>query len=120
MSGPVTITTHKVQISDALAEIYQQAGIIWSQQNDSLAVSWHLSEQLMTYITNFWNKAVGNAVSAITNLTTCLICKVVEPAIDCRFYREPKDGMPQPPDGANNYFRGRTISERLVAPLACT
>jgi DNA (cytosine-5)-methyltransferase 1 len=41
---------------------------------------------------------------------------VADGSIDCRYHREPGDGMPVPPRGADKYFSGRPISEELVAP----
>ncbi|MEO8971071.1 MAG: hypothetical protein ABI406_05645 [Ktedonobacteraceae bacterium] len=99
-----------------LEEIYHLANVKWSEQAEGEFISWQLPEQLVQLLTNFWNNAIGNAVSAITNLTTCLVCKGVEPSVDCRYHREPREGMPQPPDGPDNYFSGRTISEKVVAP----
>lgn len=116
MSGPVTISTHRNQIQHALEEVYDLANVKWSERADNKNTHWQIPEHLIELLTEFWNKTVGNAASAITNLTTCIVCKVVEPSVDCRYHREPREGMPQPPDGPDNYFSGRTISEKLVAP----
>ena len=116
MSGPVTISTHRNQIQHALEEVYHLADVKWSERADDKNAYWQIPEHLIELLTEFWNKAVGNAASAITNLTTCIVCKIVEPSVDCRYHREPREGMPQPPTGPDNYFSGRTISEKLVAP----
>lgn len=116
MPGPVTITSHREQLNYALDEVYNEANAKYIEQTEGKAVTWMLSEILISLIDQFWNKACGNAESAITNLTTCLISKAVEPDVDCRYHREPKNSMPQPPSGPHNYFSGRTISEQIVAP----
>lgn len=116
MSGPVTITTHRERLHRILDDIYEDANAKYIEQHEYNTVSWNLSEYLLSFIDQFWNKALGNAESAITNLTTCLICKAVEPEIDCRYHREPRNSMPEPPSGSTHYFSGRTISEGIVAP----
>lgn len=116
MSVPVTIGTHKEQINHALDDLYDEANSKHVKMVEGEQPQWTLPKELINFIDHFWRKALGNAESAITNLTTCLACKVVEPAIDCRYHREPGNGMPEPPDGRNNYFSGRTISEDIVAP----
>lgn len=116
MPGPVSIGTHKEQINHALDDLYHEANSKHVKLIEGEQSQWTLPQELISYIDQFWQKALGNAESAITNLTTCLVCKFVEPAIDCRYHREPKKGMPQPPGGQNNYFSGRTISEDIVAP----
>ena len=116
MPGPVTIATHKEQINHALDDLYYEANSKHVKLVDGERPQWTLPKDLIDFIDQFWQKAQGNAESAITNLITCLACKSVEPAIDCRYHRKPGKGMPQPPDGQNNYFSGRTISEDIVAP----
>ncbi len=116
MAGPVTISTHKQQIRDALDELYQQASSKYAEKTEEQTSVWNLPIALLTLLDQFWGKGSGRAESAITNLTTCLVAKVVEPDIDCRYHREPKNTMPSPPDGPTHYFAGRTISEQLVAP----
>lgn len=116
MSGPVTIATHREQINHALDDLYLEASSKHVKLIEGEQPQWTLPEELISFIDQFWQKALGNAESAITNLTTCLACKFVEPAIDCRYHREPGNGMPQPPDGRSNYFSGRTISEDILAP----
>lgn len=116
MSGPVTIGTHKEQITHALDDLYYGAKSKYVNLIEGEQSQWTLPKDLINLIDQFWNKALGNAQSAITNLTTCLICKSIEPTIDCRYHREPKEGMPYPPGGQINYFSGRTISEDVVAP----
>ena len=116
MSVPVTIRTHKEQINHALDNLYDEANSKHIKLVEGEQPQWVLPKGLINFIDQFWEKAVGKAESAITNLTTCLACKHVEPAIDCRYHREPRNGMPQPADGRNNYFSGRTISEEVVAP----
>ncbi len=116
MPGPVTIGTHKEQINNALDDLYYEANSKQAKLVEGEQFQWTLPKELINLIDQFWNKALGNAESAITNLTTCLICKSIEPTIDCRYHREPRNGMPQPSSGPNNYFSGRTISEQIVAP----
>jgi DNA (cytosine-5)-methyltransferase 1 len=116
MSGPVTIGTHKEQINHTLDNLYYEANSKHARLVEGELFQWILPQELISFIDQFWQKAPGNAESAITNLTTCLVCKLVEPAIDCRYHREPGNGMLQPPGGQNNYFSGRTISEDVVAP----
>lgn len=116
MPGPVTIASHKKQLNHVLDEIYDEANSKYIEQAKGKTIIWMLSENLISLIDQFWNKARGNADSAITNLTTCLISKAVEPDVDCRYHRQPKKPMPQPPSGSHNYFSGRTISEQIVAP----
>src|SRR5438132_786576 len=116
MSAPVTIATHRRQIQETLDELYQVANLRWREQTEAEHIDWKLPEELLSLTDAFWEQALGRAVTAITNLTTCLISKVVEPDIDCRYHREPGDGMPEQPGGANNYFSGRVISEKIVVP----
>jgi len=116
MSAPVTIRTHKEQINQALDDRYDEANSKHIKLVEGELPQWVLPGELISFIEQFWEKAVGKAESAITNLTTCLACKSVEPAIDCRYHREPRKGMPEPPDGRNNYFSGRTISEEIIVP----
>jgi DNA (cytosine-5)-methyltransferase 1 len=55
------------------------------------------------------------AKSGFVNIVTCLAAKIVDPTIDCRYYREPGGGMPEPPRGPDKYFVGRPISEEIIA-----
>lgn len=116
MSAPVTIGTHRQEIIVTLDKLYEIANTKWQEYNDNQHTQWELSEDLIELLEGFWRKAPGRANSAITNLTTCIVSKVVEPVIDCRYHREPGDGMPEAPMGANCYFSGRGISEKIVAP----
>jgi len=116
MTSPVTASTHRNEINNALDKRYQEADQKHAQQRDGEAVNWSLSAELIRLIDTFWDKALGKEETAITNLTTCLLAKSVEPNIDCRYHRPPKFQMPQPPSGHSNYFSGREISEQLTAP----
>lgn len=69
-----------------------------------------------------FNSKIDKATSAFTNIVTCLAMKVCDNSIDVRYHRKPgekdKSGgiMPPPPSGENDWFSGRSISEKIVAP----
>jgi DNA (cytosine-5)-methyltransferase 1 len=116
MPGPVVKGTHDEQIQNTLDELYDKGNIKQIQQAEGEQIHWTLPEELLHLVDQFWSKAVGNADTAITNLTTCLACKSIEPEVDCRYHRPPRKGMPEVPNGSNNYFGGRTISEQIIYP----
>lgn len=58
---------------------------------------------------------IENARTAFTNIVTCLVCKAVDNNVDPRYHRKPGNGMPEPPSG-RDFFSGRSISEKVVAP----
>src|SRR5438067_699198 len=45
-----------------------------------------------------------SAATGFVNIVTCLTAKTTDPSIDCRYHREPGDGMPAPPGGKAKYF----------------
>lgn len=49
-------------------------------------------------------------------MLTCLVAKACDPDIDPRFHRKPSAEMPNPPSGNDNWFSGRSISERIIYP----
>ncbi len=102
MSVPVTISSHRNHISRTLEEIYHLANIKWSEQVEGKLLPGRFQNSLFNSSPISGITLQEMLVSAITNLTTCLVCKAVEPSIDCRYHREPGKGMPQPPDGPNN------------------
>lgn len=116
MSAPVTTGTHRQEIVAVLDALYEIANTKWQEYNENQHLQWELSEDLIELLENFWQKAPGRADSAITNLITCLVSKAAESTIDCRYHRKPGEGMPEAPTGANCYFSGRGISEKIVAP----
>lgn len=75
----------------------------------------NLTVELSEYIKSFSLKT-QNATSALTNLITCLICNATDNEIDPRYHRKPSQEMPKPESGENNWFSGRSISERVIYP----
>lgn len=82
----------------------------------------NLSEELVESIITFSNK-IDQAKSAFTNIITCLISKAVSSNVDCRYHRDPSEAstndverMPLPPSGREDWFSGRTISEKVIYP----
>lgn len=116
MPAPVVKGTHDGQLEAALNTLYDKVNSKHMKQAEGELTQWTLPEELLHLVDQFWHKAIGNAQSAITNLITCLVCKSIEPEVDCRYHRAPGKGMPQPPSGPNNYFSGRAISEKVVVP----
>lgn len=113
----VTIKSHRRQIESALDEIYQISQGKWITHTKGEEVSWVLDNALIKTLDEFWSKATdNNSTTIVTNLTTCLVSKAVESNTDVRYHRPPKKGMPAPPNGGENYFSGRTLSEKIVAP----
>lgn len=113
----VTIATHAEQISRALSEIYADATAKWLGESNGSAPRWNINQQTIQIVDRFWAEVTGsNSTTIVTNLTTCLIAKVVDSATDVRYHRQPESAMPPPPSGGENYFAGRVLSENLVAP----
>jgi hypothetical protein len=55
------------------------------------------------------------AATGFVNIVTCLTAKAVDRTVDCRYHREPGDGMAAPEKGPECYIVGRQMSEDIIA-----
>jgi DNA (cytosine-5)-methyltransferase 1 len=110
-------TANSPEIKQKLDELYEIAADLVHQEGEP---PWQLSNELRGYLDIFTGKA-PQFKTMYTNLITCLVCKAVDPSIDCRYHRDPADKkdkvtMPVPAAGPDAYFSGRTVSEKAIAP----
>lgn len=96
---------NKQQIIAKLEEVHSRV-----KQQD-----YFLSEQAKATINTFSAK-IPVATSAFSNIVTCLVCRACDSSIDPRYHRKPSAEMPEPPTGKDNWFSGRSISERVIYP----
>lgn len=98
-------TANKKLIVEALESVRSSVEIASSPTS--------LDPDVLQMILDF-HENIPRATSAFTNIVTCLISNVVDNSIDPRYHRKPGDGMPEPETGKNNWFSGRTISEKII------
>ncbi|MFC5714374.1 hypothetical protein ACFPU1_16635 [Thalassorhabdus alkalitolerans] len=104
---PLTVKDKK-QIEESLQKILDKV-----QTEESV----DLPEGVKRAVQSFSEK-VDTATTAFTNIVTCLIANITDQDIDPRYHRKPGEGegMPSPPSGKENWFSGRSISERIIYP----
>lgn len=74
-----------------------------------------LSHEVAQLIEAFSSK-IDEATSAFTNIVTCIVAKACDAHVDPRYHRQPVKGMPENPTGADNFFSGRSVSEKIIYP----
>jgi DNA (cytosine-5)-methyltransferase 1 len=105
----------KDELLDALNRLLNQAKESCDESSECSSASDELTTALVESCDTITERA-ESASSGFVNVLTCLMAKVVDGQVDCRYHRPPGDNMPISPSGDDAYFVGRQISEDVIAP----